>query len=132
MEESSFTVPNIVEAHATMVEFLTKPGSDILESLSPKRCNLWHAATGAASEGGEILDCVKKHVIYNKDLDRDHLIEELGDMEFFMGQLRNCISATREEVLTANYNKLAKKRYPNGYTDQAAQERADKSQLTDS
>src|SRR6187551_2079419 len=76
----------IEETHAAMVQFLAKPGSDILDSLTPAKCNLMHAAIGIASEGGEILDCVKKYIIYNKDLDRDNLIEELGDMEFFMQQ----------------------------------------------
>ena len=109
-----------------MVQFLAKPGSDILQSLTPNKCNLMHAAIGIASEGGEILDCVKKYIIYNKDLDRDNLIEELGDMEFFMQQCRQAINVRRVEVLQKNYIKLMNKRYPNGYSDQAAQERADK------
>lgn len=109
-----------------MVTLLTKPGVDIIISLTAGRADLWHMATGIAGEGGELLDAIKKHVVYNKDLDKENVIEELGDLEFFMEGLRQNLGITREETLEYNYNKLMNKRYPNGYSDQAAQDRADK------
>lgn len=112
-------------AYTTMVRALAKPGADILASLTPAKCHLGHMAMGIAGEAGEILDAIKRHTIYNKDLDRENVIEELGDLEFFQEGVRQILGITREEVLLANTNKLAK-RYSAGYSDQAAQLRADK------
>lgn len=85
-----------------------------------------HAAIGVAGEAGELLDAVKKVWAYGKPLDLPNAIEELGDLEFYMEALRQHIGVTREEVLQANQEKLAK-RYPNGvYSDLPAQSRLDK------
>ena len=86
---------------------------------------LMHAAVGIAGEAGEILDNVKKTWVYNKPLDVENIREELGDLEFYMEALRNLAGLTREECVRHNTSKLVI-RYPNGYTDKAAIERADK------
>lgn len=86
---------------------------------------LMHAAAGIAGEAGELLDAIKKVWVYGKPIDRDNVIEELGDIEWYMQALRSLLGITREETIEANLAKLAR-RYPNGYTDRAAQERADK------
>ena len=118
--------PDVEKTHTEMVAALVKPGSDILEKLTPDDCVLLHAAVGISGESGELLDAIKKSVIYRKPLDRENVIEELGDLEFFIENLRSCLGITREETLAANIKKLSI-RYPNwGYSDQRAQERADK------
>lgn len=119
---------NIEKTHAEMVADLSKPGQDIIDSLTPEKAHALHMAVGVAGEAGELLDAIKKHVIYNKPIDRENVVEELGDLEFYMEGLRSKLGITREETLTANYEKLALKRYKNGYSDQAAQERADKAE----
>ena len=43
---------------------------------------------GVSGEAGELLDAVKKAVIYRKPLDLENVIEELGDLEFYMEGLR--------------------------------------------
>ena len=111
--------------HIKMVEALTKPGADIVSTLTPETANLWHLATGVAGEAGELLDAVKKAAIYNKPLDRENAIEELGDIEFYLGGVRAALNISRDDVLQANINKL-QKRYAKGYSDEAAQARADK------
>lgn len=112
--------------HAQMVDGLAKSGVDILESLTPEKCNLWHHMTGVATEVGELFDAVKKFVIYNKEFDYDNAVEELGDIEFYLTGIYRALAINRETALFANMTKLAK-RYPNfKYTDQRAQERADK------
>lgn len=108
-----------------MVNELRKSGTDVLNDLTPARVDLWHAATGVATEAGELLDCVKKIVIYNKTGMRDNLVEEMGDIEFYMQQIRRTFGIDRQETLDANMAKLGI-RYANGYSDQAAQKRADK------
>lgn len=86
---------------------------------------LVHAAIGIAGEGGEVLDAVKKMWVYGQQLNRTNVVEELGDLEFYMEALRNLIGATRDEVLYTNIAKL-EKRYPTGYTDELAAARLDK------
>lgn len=102
-----------------------KSGSDVLATLTPEQANLIHLAMGISGEAGELLDAIKKHVIYNKPLDRDNVVEELGDLEFYMAGLRNSINASRAEVIHGNQTKL-EKRYPSKYSDKDAQERKDK------
>lgn len=117
---------NVRTKHKAMVKLLVKPGTAIQETLTPEKVNALHAAVGVAGEAGELLDAIKKHVVYNKELDITNVIEELGDLEFYMEQLRQEFGISRIDTLAYNYVKLMKKRYPNGYTDAAAQERADK------
>ncbi len=112
--------------HPEMVRALVKPGHELLATLSHTKCDLWHAATGIVGEAGELIDAIKKNVVYNKPLDRENVIEELGDLEFYMEQLRQRLGITREECLDANIAKLAKRYEGLTYSDKAAQERKDK------
>jgi NTP pyrophosphatase (non-canonical NTP hydrolase) len=80
---------------------------------------------GISGEAGELLDAVKKATIYRKPLDRVNVVEELGDLEFYMRGLRESLGITREETLGLNISKL-RKRYTAKYSDEAAIHRADK------
>jgi NTP pyrophosphatase (non-canonical NTP hydrolase) len=86
---------------------------------------LLHAAVGISGEAGELLDAIKKTWVYEKPLDIANVIEELGDLEFYMEAMRAQLGVTRVQVIEANVAKLTK-RYPTGYSDEAAQARADK------
>lgn len=109
-----------------MVTALVKPGKAIKQSLSGSDCNLLHMGIGISGEAGELLDAIKKAVIYRKPLDISNVIEELGDIEFFLEGLRQELGLTREITLWSNIRKL-KKRYEGlSYSDEAAQLRKDK------
>lgn len=112
--------------HSELVSALVKPGAGITASLTPEKADLWHAVTGIVGEAGELIDAIKKHVVYNKPLDRENVIEELGDLEFYMEQLRQRLGITREECLEANITKLLTRYEGMKYSDQAAQARKDK------
>ncbi len=103
-----------------------KPGEEIISKLTPRSVNAWHMATGVAGEAGELLDAVKKYVIYNKPLDRANVVEELGDLEFYMEGLRQGLDITREETIEGNITKLSARYAGLQYSDAAAQARADK------
>ncbi len=108
------------------VASLTKKGEKVIEDMTPGSAELLHAGVGISGEAGEILDCIKKHVIYNKELDVENIIEELGDLEFFMEMVRQNVGISREETIQENIKKL-KFRYPKGkYSNSQAQERKDK------
>lgn len=133
-EELAGTPDSLEAEHAAMVAKLAKRGSDILASLTPESVHLWHMGTGVAGEAGELIDAIKKHVAYNKPVDFDNVVEELGDLEFYMEGVRSALGITRERTLLANLNKLErgnKARYKDGYSDAAAAERADKAGLTE-
>lgn len=113
------------DAYASFVDLCAKAPEEILESLTPEKVDLWHMATGVGGEAGELEDAIKKHVIYNKPLDRDHIMEEIGDLLFYVRRIMTDLDMDMEEVINNNIAKLSK-RYEAGYSDKAAQERADK------
>jgi NTP pyrophosphatase (non-canonical NTP hydrolase) len=112
--------------HPELVKALVKPGETIARELTGSDANLWHMASCIPGEAGELFDAVKKRVIYRKILDRDNVIEELGDLEFYLEGLRQELGITREECLQANIHKLSKRYMDLKYSNQAAQARADK------
>jgi len=112
--------------HEYMVRLLAKPGSLIRKELTPVDCHLIHMVLGISGEAGELLDAVKKSVIYRKPIDLENVIEELGDLEFYMAGLRSALLISRHATLKANMAKLAK-RYPGfTYSNASAKKRADK------
>lgn len=119
--------PSIQAEHSELVYNLVKDPEEILQSLYYEKVDLIHAILGISGEAGELLDAIKKHTIYNKPLDVENVIEELGDLEFYLEQLRQILSISREDTLQANINKL-RKRYPSGYSDSHAQLRLDKNE----
>lgn len=132
VDEAAFTIAdeiNLNEEHAAMVARLAKPGADILAQLDAAKCDLWHMASCVPGEAGELFDAVKKFVIYGKGaIDIENVVEELGDLEFYMAGVRKALGITRERTLQANIAKLEGKngRYKEGYSDAAALNRADK------
>jgi hypothetical protein len=83
--------------HPELVAALVKPGNDILAGLTASTTDLWHAATGIAGEGTEICLALLNFA-FEGTLDSENLLEELGDMEFYMQQLRENLGITREDV----------------------------------
>ncbi len=86
-----------------------------------------HAALGVCGEAGELADAIKKEVIYDKDMDRNNLVEELGDLRFYVQAAQNCYGITEQEVLQHNACKLMQRYEGLEYSDKAAQDRKDKS-----
>jgi NTP pyrophosphatase (non-canonical NTP hydrolase) len=92
---------------------------------TPSQCELLHAAIGVAGEAGELLDAVRKHVFDGQPLDGDNIIEELGDLCFYLEAAMQAIKMKRADIEELNMAKLFE-RYKDGYSDQQAQERKDK------
>lgn len=73
---------NPYEEYPAFVASLAKP--------FPKRVQrINHALLGIIGELGELTDAHKKHAIYEKPLDRGNVIEELGDIRFYLQMLEN-------------------------------------------
>lgn len=80
------------------------------------------AAMGLAGETGEVVDLLKKALFHGKELDRDELIKELGDVMWYFHLLLMVESITMQEVLEANMVKLID-RYPDKYRMWAIRDR---------
>ena len=72
-----------------------------------------HGVFGLVTEAGEMMDMLKKHMFYKKDFDKINLLEETGDILWYVSVLLNALGSSYPEVMRANYNKL-KKRYRDG------------------
>lgn len=117
---------NLDKQFDEMTLALAKNGQDIINDLTPEKADLLHMAVGVSGEAGELLDAVKKAVIYNKEMDLENIIEELGDLEFYMSKIRQIVGVTREEILQRNIDKLSVRYAKGKYSNDQAQERADK------
>lgn len=112
--------------HTELVQNLKKPGNAIMASLSPEQCDQLHMIVGICTEAGELLDAFKKHVFYEKPLDMENVVEELGDIEFYMEGLRQTLGLNRDAILAHNIAKLSKRYEKGTYTNESAITRADK------
>jgi NTP pyrophosphatase (non-canonical NTP hydrolase) len=83
---------------------------------------LMDAAAGLAEEGGEVLSLVRKHLYQGHPLDRDRIAKELGDALWCLATVAHAVGIPLEEVAAGNVEKL-RKRYPDGYSDEASRER---------
>lgn len=83
---------------------------------------LLHACLGIGGEAGELLAEMQRRVWYKKELDVTNVVEELGDVLWYVAEACNALSISMGEVMEKNIDKL-KARYPEKYTDQAAQHR---------
>ena len=77
------------------------------------------------SYAGDLIDIVKKKVIYRKSLDIIKVTHSMAGLESTLKTIRFHNGISREETLVHNIAKLGE-RYKEGYSDQAAQDRSDK------
>jgi NTP pyrophosphatase (non-canonical NTP hydrolase) len=98
----------------------------ITKEMGSPVLNLLHGAVGMSGEAGELLDSVKKTWAYNRPVDRVNIVEELGDLRFYMQMVMIQLKISEEEVIQGNVDKLAKRYIGLTYSDIAAQIRADK------
>ena len=96
--------------------------SDRVVSLDQKGANIERLLTGAVginSEGGEIMEIVKKLIFQGKKWDDEtifHLKRELGDVLWYVTQCLIALDVSIDEIVDMNVDKL-KKRYPGGEFD---------------
>ena len=96
--------------------------SDRIVNLDEKGANIERLLTGAVginSEGGEIMEIVKKLVFQGKPWNDEtvfHLKRELGDVMWYVVQCLIALDSDMEEIIGMNVDKL-KQRYPGGEFD---------------
>ncbi len=76
-----------------------------------------HAVMGTVTEAGELMDAVKKAKINGRALDRVNLVEEVGDVMWYLALLADELGVSFEDIWEKNINKL-RQRYPEKYSDE--------------
>lgn len=83
---------------------------------------LVHAALGCAGEAGELGDAVKRAAFYGLPLDRTNVIEECGDLLWYVAYALRSVDGTFAEAVLANIAKLDK-RYAGTFSSEKAANR---------
>lgn len=89
---------------------------------TPVAIRLDHAADGMCTEAGEFKDAMKKYKFYGRPIDRTNLIEELGDLMWYIGIACDVLDVSLDEVMEININKL-KVRYGDKFSETKAENR---------
>lgn len=74
---------------------------------------------GISGEAGEVSDMIKKYLYQGHKLDHTHLLEELGDVLWYIAEIADAAGFSLEDVARWNIEKL-KERYPDGFTREAS------------
>lgn len=116
------------DTYSEFVRKLIKSPEEIQKTLSPEKINLLHMVIGVSGEAGELLDQIKKHVIYEKPLDINNVIEELGDLMFYMEGIKSQLNIQDRDIIMRNVEKLATRYQKLYYTNEDAINRTDKNE----
>ena len=82
--------------------------------------------TGFLMQTINAADYVKKVFAYAQEPKRDHIAAILDELSYYVLAIANTHGVSIAEAMEANKVKLLTKRYPNGFSNQAAADRADK------
>lgn len=69
---------------------------------------------GLCGETGEVSDHIKKYMFQGHELDQDKLVNELGDVCWYIAILASGLNVDLETVMKKNIEKL-QRRYPEGF-----------------
>ena len=83
---------------------------------------LINGVMGLCGESGEVIDIVKKWLAQGHELDKEHIVDELGDVAWYIAEIAHVLGVTLEDVLEKNISKL-KTRYPDGFKEKDSLER---------
>lgn len=89
-----------------------------MKTLNPKLTEndiLINGVMGLCGESGEVIDLVKKHLHQGHPLDEKKMVEELGDVLWYVAEIATYLQVNLEDVMEKNIMKLAK-RFPDGFS----------------
>lgn len=117
---------NDIDQYCEFVRGKKKHPKDIISEMNPGKADMLHMAVGVSKEAGELLDAIARVAFYNKPVDRENVVEELGDLEFFMEGIRQRLHISREETISHNAKKLGARYASGSFSNEQANARADK------
>jgi len=80
-----------------------------------KILNISNLSMGLAGETGEVVDYLKKVYFHGHEIDKEKMIDELGDVLWYISSLAFVHDIDLEDVAEYNIQKL-EKRYPSGFS----------------
>ena len=90
--------------------------------LENKKLDNLHMILGMMTEVGELADVFKREMAYNATVDWVNVVEELGDILFYVASFARINNIDLEKVLDINMKKLSS-RYPDQFSDFFARNR---------
>lgn len=84
-----------------------KAAARTLNSRLNEQEKLLDAAAGIAEEAGEVLAHVRKHLYQGREMDRERLAEELGDVLWCVAAVATMCDLNLSTVARGNQEKLA-------------------------
>lgn len=82
--------------------------------MTPHEAKILNGALGLAGESGEVADYIKKWIFQGHAFNPDYVLDELGDIMWYINLMCVSLGSSVEEVLDLNIKKL-RYRYPNGH-----------------
>lgn len=79
---------------------------------------VWNAL-GLAGEAGAVANLIKKGVFHRHGVDRVKVIDELGDVLWYVAAICTKLNVELSDVMVVNIDKL-NRRYPDGYSSEAS------------
>ena len=115
MEEKQFTKINDIEEYVAWTE------NTCAKSDTPLT-DIVHMLFGMNTEVGELTDIFKKFIAYGKEVDAVNVVEELGDIMYYVASFCRIYGVPLSEVLARNIAKL-ETRYPEKFDEEHANNR---------
>lgn len=94
-------------------EYQQKAMRTLNPSLNQKDV-LINSVMGLCGESGEAIDIVKKWLMQGHELDKEHLMRELGDVAWYLAEAATALEVPLETIFQTNLDKL-EKRFPQGF-----------------
>ncbi len=88
-----------------------------MATLNPaldKKDVLINSVMGLCGESGEAIDIVKKWLMQGHELNKEHLVKELGDVAWYLAEAATALDIPLEAVFQGNLDNL-RQRFPNGF-----------------
>jgi len=104
-------------------EYQKKAMRTLNKTLTKKEI-LVNGVMGLSGESGEVIDLVKKHLFQGHNLEKEKIMNELGDVMWYVAEICEAMDFSLDDVLEYNIEKL-KKRFKDGFSVEESINRKD-------
>lgn len=104
-------------------EYQKKAMRTLNKTLTKKEI-LVNGVMGLSGESGEVIDLVKKHLFQGHNLEKEKIMNELGDVMWYVAEICEAMDCSLDDVLECNIEKL-KKRFKDGFSVEESINRKD-------